>query len=84
MKLKSPTNVKIVNSLYISPNPVNAILTVNSTEDLSAITIYSLSGQPVLETSKIEINVSSLPAGMYIVRALTTESEQLQCKFIKQ
>ncbi|MBR1809266.1 MAG: T9SS type A sorting domain-containing protein [Paludibacteraceae bacterium] len=31
-----------------------------------------------------EINVSSLPAGMYIVQAITTDGEQQQGKFIKQ
>ena len=69
---------------YISPNPANTILTINSTEQLSMVIIYSLSGQPVLQTAETEISVAALPAGMYIVRAITTDGEQLQAKFIKQ
>ncbi|MBR1808578.1 MAG: C10 family peptidase [Paludibacteraceae bacterium] len=72
------------NLLKITPNPVNNILNIYYSKEISVITIYSLSGQPVLQTTETEINVSSLPAGMYIVRALTVDGEQLQAKFIKQ
>ncbi|MBR1565018.1 MAG: S8 family peptidase [Paludibacteraceae bacterium] len=68
----------------LSPNPATNVLNVESAEELSSITIYTLSGQPVLQTTDTEINVSAFPAGMYIVRAITTTGEQLQSKFIKQ
>ena len=84
---KSPSNKDTINTkdlFSLSPNPVNTILTINSSVVLSAIIIYTLGGQPILQTDKTEINVSSFPAGMYIVRAVTTTGEQLQSKFIKQ
>ena len=77
-------NLETNEEFYLSPNPVNKILTINSLKDMSAIIIYTLGGQPILQTTQTEINVSSFPPGMYIVRALTTDGEQLQSKFIKQ
>ena|GEM_PF-1197158 len=73
-----------VEEFSLFPNPVTNVLNVHSTYGLLQITIYSLSGQPVLQTTKTEIDVSSLPSGMYIVRAITVDGEQLQAKFIKQ
>lgn len=70
--------------LILSPNPATDILEISSTELISHNTIYTLTGQPVLQTTDTEINVSAFPAGMYIVRAITTTGEQLQSKFIKQ
>ncbi len=73
-----------VEEFSLFPNPVTNVLNVQSTYGLLQITIYSLSGQPVLQTTKTEIDVSSLPSGIYIVRAITVDGEQLQSKFIKQ
>ena len=72
------------NIFKLSPNPTKDILEMSSTKLISHSTIYTLTGQPVLQTADTEINVSALPAGMYIVRAVTTTGEQLQSKFIKQ
>ncbi|MBR1564182.1 MAG: T9SS type A sorting domain-containing protein [Paludibacteraceae bacterium] len=63
---------------------VNNIFRIYTLEQVFSIRLYSLSGQPVLQTTKTEIDVSSLPSGMYIVRAITVDGEQLQAKFIKQ
>lgn len=63
---------------------VNNIFRIYTLEQVFSIRLYSLSGQPVLQTTKTEIDVSALPQGMYIVRAITVDGEQLQAKFIKQ
>ena len=77
-------NTLKTNNLKTYPNPVSNILNIKFTKELSKIMIYSLSGQPVLQTSETEINVTALSTGMYLVRAITTAGEQLQAKFIKQ
>lgn len=68
----------------ISPNPVNAILHLQTDEELSQVNIYNLNGQCVLQASQADIDVSALPQGMYILRAETTDGNAHQAKFIKQ
>ena len=68
----------------ISPNPVNAILQIQTTEELAQVKIYNLTGQCVMQVVQTDIDVSALPQGMYILRAVTTNSTPLQAKFIKQ
>lgn len=75
-------HTKIV--LSITPNPVRDFLSITSTEDLTHIYIYNLNGQCVLQTSQTDIDVSSLPQGMYILRAITSTGDLKQAKFIKE
>lgn len=71
-------------SFYITPNPVNDILTIISDKELSEISIYNMNGQCVLQTKELSINVVHLPSGIYMVRAMTDEGQLLQSKFIKR
>ena len=68
----------------IAPNPASDFISIFTSEEIAKINIYTLHGQPVLQTTDTEIDVSALPQGMYIVRAITVDGEQLQAKFIKQ
>jgi len=55
---------------FISPNPVNDILSINSSIELSKIEIFSSIGLKVLETEwKEKIDVSGLTSGVYFLRA---------------
>ncbi len=57
-------------NFFISPNPVNDILSVNSSIELSKIEIFSAIGIKVLETDwKEKIDVSGLTSGVYFLRA---------------
>lgn len=71
-------------TFFVSPNPVNDILTITSSEELAQIRIYNLNGQCVLQTEELKINVSHLPSGVYMLRAVTLEGKPLQSKFIKR
>ena len=80
-----PNNKEINNKRFaISPNPVNAILQIQTSEELAQVNIYNLNGQCVMQAAQTDIDVSALPQGMYILRAVTTDSTPLQAKFIKQ
>lgn len=67
----------------ISPNPVNAILHLQTDEELSQVNIYNLNGQCVLQADQTDIDVSALPQGMYILRACAVDGAALSAKFIK-
>ena len=55
------------------PNPVNDILNIEFKENITSVTVYNLIGQLVLErntdTNNVQLNMSTLSAGTYIVRA---------------
>ncbi|MDD4374134.1 MAG: T9SS type A sorting domain-containing protein [Bacteroidales bacterium] len=77
-------------SLIITPNPVDELLTISSNGIIAfkRLVIYDLNGQEIKNVSifrdikKLEINVSHLPAGSYIVK-LEGKSKIKLLKFIK-
>lgn len=85
----NPTGIPSYSSSGIQfyPNPVNAILNINSPSVVNSISICNVLGQEVLQsemqTSFCQINVSSIPAGMYLVK-ISTEAKVITGKFIKR
>ena len=68
----------------VSPNPVISHLRVNADKDIRAIELYSIDGRRYEWKEQKEINVSSLPNGMYLLRVHCMDNEILQTKIIKQ
>ena len=60
-----------INTLNVTPNPASTYIRVENAAG-SQISIYNIAGQEVMSIASAEanetINVSSLPAGLYIVR----------------
>lgn len=69
------------------PNPVNGVLNLNATRPIEQVSIYSLLGQQVLETSvnqnQTAINTSPLSAGVYLLKA-KIDGNTATYRFIKQ
>lgn len=62
------------------PNPVNDVLTINSQKAVKSVEVFNLTGQKVMNTSKLtrgEVNVSALSAGVYVFKA-TLENGQIE------
>lgn len=61
------------NTLNYYPNPVKDILTISNDQEISAITIFDITGKQVVsetaKSSKLDLNVSQLKPGVYIVKA---------------
>jgi hypothetical protein len=73
---------KIEFSIY--PNPVTDILTLKTQEKILNVTIYDASGKSVnAQLSNGQINVSMLPNGVYILKAVTDKA-MYQQKLIKK
>ena len=66
----------------ITPNPATDHITISCSEPIEKTTIYNLNGMAVLRTTDVEINVSSLPAGIYLVLSQTTQGEVYQVKMV--
>ena len=80
------TGVEDVNvakgSLLLYPNPANSIVTLQAWTVLDDVKIFTVDGQLVKEfeadDTKVKINVSDLPTGVYIVRAANTTTRLIK------
>ena len=78
----------ITNGLNISPNPAQNNATISiAAGQMNIVEIYTVSGQLVTtvavnEKRAIDINTSSLKAGVYMVKALTTANDTYTSKLI--
>ena len=80
----SNINNPAVTKFSAYPNPTTTELTITSTDKITSIAITNLIGQTVYSNyyhnEKVQVNVSDLPAGMYLVRINGTEVG----KFVKE
>ena len=80
------TGVEDVNvakgSLRLYPNPANSIVTLQAWTVLDDVKIFTIDGQLVKEfdadDTKVKINVSDLPTGVYIVHAAGTTTRLIK------
>ena len=72
-------------SLY--PNPVNDKLTVEATEAIEHLEVFSITGAKVLgmtsHNETLEINTANLPAGIYVIRMTTQNATEVR-RFVKK
>jgi len=57
-----------IDGLSIYPNPVKDVLNIKTSNTVDAVSIYNMMGQEVINTSKTQIDTSTLPSGAYIVK----------------
>lgn len=74
-------------TLKFYPNPVKDILTIADSKEISSVEIYDASGKKVFsnasKSSKLELNLAQLKAGIYIVKTKTA-GDLKTFKFIKK
>ena len=72
--------------LKVFPNPANDKITIEADAQLSIVSIYNLQGQKALEVNpnqqETNINISDLVAGMYFIKAVTTEEKVVTRKVV--
>ncbi len=74
----------IISEIKISPNPVQDILQITSSEPIEAVAIYTLSGERVLQATTMQVDVSNLREGLYIVHAIAHTGSHYTAKVVKQ
>lgn len=81
------TDAHLLKTLKVYPNPAASVVTINSNDAISKITVSNLLGQTVIEqkatTTNVQVNVAALSAGTYILQVYTTKGTDA-VKFIKQ
>lgn len=68
----------------VSPNPAISEINIQCEEPINTISLFNINGQEVLQTKQMQIDISHLPNGIYIIRALTKDGEILQKKLIHE
>lgn len=86
--LSGITKDSVSGEIFLSPNPAKDKLVVKSLETLQKVSILSLSGSLIKEYpcegfSEVSVSVGELPAGNYILRAITVKGVWNRA-FIKQ
>ncbi|HET6226794.1 MAG TPA: M4 family metallopeptidase [Bacteroidia bacterium] len=75
-------------SISAYPNPARNFLAINSTENINAVLVVDMLGKVVMsdnasKKNNMQLNVESLPAGIYFVR-INTASAQQTFKIVKE
>jgi len=78
-------NFTNANGVSLYPNPVKDILNIDLLDNtsISSVKIYDLQGKLLLEKASNDIDVSSLSAGLYLIK-IATEKGEFTKKFIKE
>ena len=71
----------VSSTMLVYPNPVQGTLKVR-TEDLNSITVFSLTGQRILESQNNNVDVSFLLPGIYFAR-IVADGNVIVNKFVK-
>jgi hypothetical protein len=70
--------------LALVPNPASDRVEIKSMQAIRSASIYSVSGQRILETNKTSFDISSIGAGLYWVRIELKDGGMKVLKFVKQ
>ncbi len=72
------------NAIQVSPSIAQNEITILSELAISAVSVVSINGQEILSSSNSKIDVSSLNAGIYLVKATTIDGNITIKRFVKQ
>ncbi|GGG54018.1 GEVED domain-containing protein [Epilithonimonas arachidiradicis] len=91
LDVKESLGVNDINSKSISyyPNPVKDILTLVSDKNVTNVSVYNIEGKLVrnfasLDESKVQLDLSTLITGTYVVKATTKDGKTKTFKVIKK
>lgn len=83
-QILSSENFTKTTTINLSPNPVKDILTINTKDaEVVAVTVFSVTGKEILESTSKSIDFSSLQSGLYLVKIELSNSETITKKVIK-
>ena len=86
--LNTATGISDINAqqIQIYPVPVTNMLTVRGIENITEISIFTITGEKILQQQSMEnsINVSALVEGIYFIKIRNNKSEVISKRFMKQ
>lgn len=78
-----PLLKKSDHSISIYPNPTSDFISLNSTKEITRVTILNTNGEAILESNEVTIDVSSLSQGLYFLHVMSSATSSV-IKFIKK
>lgn len=57
-----------LDKIQLYPNPTSGILNIQMKSPLKNATVFNIKGQKIIESSTIQLNVSNLSSGMYVIK----------------
>lgn len=87
---ESPKVMETVFQVYPNPTPGPLNIKWNTKEGVQDIQLYDLTGKEVKNyqvnklSNNIEVNISNVPAGVYVLRFITASGEVISKKIIKK
>lgn len=87
--VENPDDIDLDVNIYLNPdvqfypNPVTDFVTFNNLEWDATITVYDMLGRQILTATDSRVDLSSLPAGMY-VWIITSGTERITGKLVKR
>lgn len=79
----SLVEVKERNDIKVYPNPVNDILYIQADAAVKSYQIYNADGRFMRSGKRQQVNVESLPKGVYFIKVVLADNSTKQFKFIK-
>ncbi|WP_414820046.1 T9SS type A sorting domain-containing protein, partial [Staphylococcus epidermidis] len=70
-------------SISVYPTLAKDIVNVQTTEKITVVDIFDMTGKKVSSSDKKQINISNLPTGVYIIN-IKTDKQSVSKKIVKQ
>ncbi len=82
----STTQTHLDRFVHVLPNPTSDRITIQVDPDfqLNTVTVYSLSGQRLIESEATELNLAALDSGIYILIVSDRLGNMIRRKLVKQ
>ena len=68
----------------VYPNPTKDFVNINTTSKVSKVTVFGTDGKQLVEDSTSKINISKLPAGVYLLKIDFADGKSSTQKIVKQ
>ena len=86
LTLGTTSHTLVKNSFYVYPNPTSTILNIvndDLSQTITHLEIISLEGRVLIEENSPQVEIASLPTGIYFCR-ITSNNKTQTIKFLKQ
>lgn len=83
-QIKLGTDESSMSKVSVYPNPTKDFVNIDSSSKVTKVTIFSVDGKQLAEDSSTKINISKLPAGVYLMKIDFADGKSSTQKIMKQ
>ena len=73
-----------VSEVLVYPNPTDGYLFIQSKTEIENVVIYDVAGRMISEQKSGQINIASLPKGIYLIQIATKDGKKTSRKVVKR